>query len=586
MITYKRLQALLLKRFNIPRERDFHKTVRSFTLAERAVFYFLIIIFVFSGVLLFLKVNSEFLIEIPIKGGTFSEGVVGNPRFINPALAISEADKNLTSLVFSGLVRLNPDGSVINDLADSIEVSQNGLTYTVHLHEDAVFHDGQPITAEDVVFTIQKITDPVTKSPRRGNWEGVTVEKTGDYTLNFVLKGAYGPFINNLTIGILPKHIWKNVSDDEFSFSQFNTLPVGSGPYKVVSVERNNGGIPNYYLLSPFEEVIGKAPFIENLEFKFYPSEEELISAYKSGSVRSFSGISPDKVAELKNDPHIISSPLSRIFAVFFNQNQSKVLAQKEVRRALNLAAPQEKIIKDVFYGYATPIDGPLPAGLFSWSTAKREIGLDERIIEAQEILSKAGWKLNEQTQVLEKKSGSSKMSLSFSISTGDAPELRAVANKLIEAWGKLGARVEVLVFETGDLNQNVIRPRRFDALLFGEVVGRDADVYPFWHSSQRNDPGLNVSLYANSRADKYLETARSANDPDTAEKNYKAFSEEVATDLPAVFLYTPSFLYVLPDSVEAVSLGLLSTPQDRFAGVRDWYIDTQKVWKIFTREN
>ena len=582
MITYKKLQALFLKRFNIPREREVRKTVHSFTLAERAVFYFFVLIFIFSGALLLFKVNSEFLVEVPIRGGTLAEGVIGNPRFINPVLAISEADKNLTSLVYSGLVRITSGGQAVNDLADSVEISKDGLVYSAHLRENVVFHDGKPITAEDVIFTIQKITNPATKSPQRGNWDSINVEKVDDFSLNFTLKKAYGPFINNLSIGILPKHIWKNVSDDEFAFSQFNTLPVGSGPYKVVGVERNNGGIPNYYRLSPFEDVAGKVPYIENLEFKFYSNEKELLDAYGSGDIKSFSGVSPDKVTDLRNDTRIASSPLSRIFAVFFNQGQSKVLALKEVRQALNFTAPREEIIRDVLYGYGTPIDSPLPAGLFSWSAVQEKTNSEDNLAEAKEILSKAGWKLNEQSHVLEKKSGSSKITLSFSISTGDAPELRAVANKLIEAWGKLGAQVDILVFETGDLNQNVIRPRRFDALLFGEVVGREADVYPFWHSSQRNDPGLNISLYANSRADKYLEMARSASDLNAAEKNYKAFKEEITSDLPAVFLYTPNFLYILPNSVEALSLGLLSTPQDRFAEIRDWYIETDRVWKIF----
>lgn len=586
MINLKQLKALLLKRFSLPQERAIRQTIRRFTHAERAVFLFLASVFVLSGILLTYRVNAEFLSEVPIQGGTLTEGVIGNPRFINPVLAISEADKNLTSLVYSGLVRITPEGSVENDLADSLDVSESGLSYTAHIREDAVFHDGKPVTAEDVIFTIQKVTDPTIKSPRRGNWDGVTIEKLDDYTVRFNLKRGYSPFINNLAIGILPKHIWKNVSADEFSFSQFNTLPIGSGPYKVSSVERNSGGIPNFYRLSPFSDVVGKVPFIKNLNFRFYPSEEALVDAYKSGDVQSFGGLSPEKIKELKEDLNIVASPLSRIFAVFFNQNQSKVLADRAVRKALNLSVPRESIVESVLGGYAVPIDGPFPAGLFSWSGVSDARDYTEKFQEAEEILAKAGWKKNEETGILEKKSGSSKIQLSFSISTGDAPELRAVANLLVGAWGRLGVKVDILVFETGDLNQNVIRPRQFDALLFGEVISRDADVYPFWHSSQRNDPGLNIALYANSQADKNLEAARSASGQETIEKNYKAFAEEIASDIPASFLYTPSFLYVLPDSVKDASLGVLSTPQDRFAGIRDWYIETDRVWRIFTENN
>lgn len=171
---------------------------------------------------------------------------------------------------------------------------------------------------------------------------------------------------------------------------------------------------------------------------------------------------------------------------------------------------------------------------------------------------------------------------MSFSISTGDAPELKKVADELIASWRNLGADVQALYFETGDLNQNVIRPRNFDALLFGEVIGRDADLYPFWHSTQKSDPGLNVAMYSNTDADKFLEEARRASDPTEAEESYLSFAAEVMDDVPAVFLYTPGFVYVVPEEMQAMAIGSLAVSQDRFLGIRDWYLETNKVWKIF----
>ena len=585
---YKKLRVLLLKRFSMPKERSVRGILRSFTIAEKAVFYFFVSAFLLSGITLLWKVSDAFLIEVPIRGGTLTEGVVGNPRFINPVLAISEADKNLVTLLYSGLVRITPEGAIENDLAEEVIISPNRLIYTVRINEKARFHDGTSVSADDIIFTIQKITDPSIKSPRRGNWDGIAIEKIDEKTVSFTLKQAYTPFIYNLTVGILPKHIWKNVSDDEFSFSQFNTLPIGSGPYKVERVERNSGGIPNLYRLTPFENISNKAPFIKNLVFRFYSSEIALIEAYNTDEVESISGISPEKIAELETgSSRVISSPLPRIFAVFFNQNQSKVLLNKEVRQALNLTSPKEEIVEKILDGYATVIAGPMPAGIYSWtSVEENKLAPDERLEMAKALLDKAGWRLNPETGVLEKKSASGTMALSFSISTGDAPELRQVASELVTSWQKLGAKIDVLVFETGDLNQNVIRPRNFDALLFGEVVGRDKDPYPFWHSSQRTDPGLNIALYANSRADKYLDNARSADDPEVIEESYKAFAKELEGDIPAVFLYTPSFLYVVPRKIEAINLGSLTVAQDRFLSIADWYIETDKVWKIFANQN
>lgn len=572
----------------MPKEHSIRRILRSLTIAEKAFFFFFVSVFLLSGAILLWKVNNAYLISIPITGGTLTEGVVGNPRFINPVLAISEADRSLVSLIYSGLVRITSKGEITNDLAEEVSISKNRLVYTVRLKENARFHDDTKITADDVIFTIQKIINLNIKSPRKGDWDGVAVERIDERTVSFTLKQSYTPFIYNLTVGILPKYIWKNVSDDEFSFSQLNTFPIGSGPYKVKKVERNSGGIPNLYRLIPFKNGSNKIPFINNLIFKFYPSEISLIEAYNAQEVESISGISPDRVPELKTDnAHIISSPLPRVLAVFFNQTQSKVLLNKEVRQALDMTSPKEEIIHKILGGYATAIAGPMPAGNYSWSRAEEnKLTQEERLKTAKALLEKEGWHANQKTGVLEKKSTSGTITLSFSISTGSASELRQVAGELATEWRKLGAEINILVFETGDLNQNVIRPRKFDSLLFGTVVGRDRDLYPFWHSSQRIDPGLNIALYANNHADKYLDNARSAGDPKVTEENYKAFAKELELDQPAIFLYTPSFLYVVPKKIKAVNLDSLTVSQDRFLSITDWYIETNKVWKIFANEN
>jgi len=583
---YSELRALLMRRFDIPKERLVRKAIRSFTIAEKTVFYFLAGIFIFSALVMLFKVNFAFMSAVPVRGGSLTEGVVGTPRFINPVLAISDADKNLSILVYSGLVRNTSSREVINNLADDISISDDRLTYTAHIRPDALFQDGRRVTADDVLFTIQKIQNPSLKSPLFGDWNGISVEKIDDATISFTLKKPYTPFISNLAVGILPKHIWKNVTDDEFSFSQFNILPVGSGPYKIKTVERNSGGIPNYYNLEASSNVDGWMPYISNLIFKFYSNQTNLLNAYSAGDIESVAGISALEASDFKKaGARIVSSPLSRIFGVFFNQSQSKPLLDKAVRQALDLSAPKEDIVNNILHGYGTPIDGPFPAGLFSWSDDRR-LGTNyaERLIEAEEVLKKGGWTKNETTGFLEKKSKSDTLVLSFSISTGNTPELRAVGEALKEAWSKLGARVDLQVYETSDLNQNVIRPRKFDALLFGEVINRNADVYSFWHSKERTDPGLNIALYTNSTVDKLLDNARSAKSLDALEKNAMALDKEIRNDVPAVFLYTPSFIYVVPEKVKNVSLSKLSNIQDRFQDIRSWYIETDRVWQLFNK--
>ncbi len=575
------LLTLSRKRFNLPKKNAVNKVINSFTHAERTIFFVSAVLFVMSGFALSAEVSSAFLEKIPTEGGTLVEGVVGNPRFINPILALSEADKNLSALVYSGLMRLDENGKIVPDLSEIVTLSPDKLSYTVTIKEGARFHDGTPVLADDVVFTISKISDSLIKSPRKGNWDGVSIEKLDEKTVVFRLKKPYAPFIYNLTTGIIPKHIWKNVTADEFAFSQFNTLPIGSGPYKVRRVERDSGGIPDYYELEPSSADTGKA-FIKNFIFRFYSSEDELVDAYRRGEVESVSGFSPEMLEDADREGvRVIETPLPRVFALFFNQTKSQVLRDRSVREALSLTAPKERIVEEVFQGFASAISGPLPAGLYSWTTATDSRTLEEKMSDAKGILSKAGWKEGVDG-ILEKKSKDETIRLSFSISTGDASELRKTAELLAAAWRPLGVEVKILSFETGELNQSVIRPRQFEALLFGELVGRDRDLYSFWHSSQRNDPGLNIALYANSKADKFMEEARGASSLEEAETVIKALNDEIVRDIPAIFLYTPNFLYLLPEKVKAAEESVLVASHERFSTIRDWYIETDKVWKIF----
>ncbi len=386
-------------------------------------------------------------------------------------------------------------------------------------------------------------------------------------------------------MGILPEHIWKSLDSDQFAASLFNTEPIGSGPYKIYKVKRNSGGVPTYYQLTPFNKYALGEPYIKNLLLSFFTNDEDAIEAYINKDIESISSIPPEKIAEIvRNGTKIETSSLPRVFGVFFNQNQAPVLINKEVRMALNMVVDKNRIVKDVLSGYASEIDGPLPFGSFAQEedTSSAE-ETSSKVDEAISLLTKNGWTLNTTTGTMEKKTKKDTTTLSFSIYTGDAPELKQTALILQEEWQKIGAHVDVKIFETGDLNQNIIRPRKYDALLFGEVIGRDFDLYPFWHSSQRNDPGLNISMYVNSKADKLLEEMRSITDTTIKREKYDAFEQLIRDDVPAIFTYTPDFIYLVPEKLKNLKLGKAITPEERFINVNEWYIETDKVWKIFT---
>jgi len=587
---------------NQPRPRrgsSILKYISNFSATEKAIFGIFTIAALISALVMAKMVNDYFSIEVPAHGGTLNEGIVGLPRTINPILAITDADRDISALVYSGLAKY-VDGKLVTDLAQTYKISEDGYTYSFTLKPKLRFHDGTALTTEDIAFTIQKIQDPALKSPRRADWADVVVKVISPTEIEFTLKQPYSPFLSNTTIGIIPKHIWGSVSDDQFIFSQYNMEPIGSGPYEYDSVSRNSGGIPTTYTLSASSGYYGRKPYISTIIFNFFEDEATALIALDQGVIDSLSAISPYAAAKLAADsaqPYtIVSSPLPRVFGIFFNQNESTVLADKIVRQALDMSIDRTDLIDRVLSGYGVPITGAVPsievkkhstapvASSTPLSLSTTTDTIRPEIRAAAQLLEKNGWKKNTDGIYTKKPAKTAAITLAFDIYTADSVDLKKAAEIVRDTWNELGAQVTVKVYETTDLYQNVIRTRKYDALLFGEAIGKDRDMYAFWHSSQRNAPGLNIAMYTNSKADKLLEEIRASNDEAIRANKYRAFDELIRADIPALFLYMPEFIYAIPRTLHDVDLNSTTIPSDRWNGIREWYLETEHVWNIFNR--
>jgi peptide/nickel transport system substrate-binding protein len=570
--------------------RKINITIASFTKKEWRIFGTLLVILVVSTILILNNINNSFMVSIPRNGGSLSEGVIGTPRFVNPVLAFSDVDRDLVSLIYSGLMRKDTTGNFVNDLAESYEVSSDGLTYTFKIKDDAFFQDGSPVTADDVVFTINEIKDPVIKSPRKGNWDGVTVQKIDNKTVAFNLKQPYASFLENTTLGIMPAKLWNN---SPIELNSLNTSPVGSGPYQVDKLSKQSSGIIENYKLASFDKFELGKPYIKNLNLNFYANENELISALENGDVEQISSITPASAETLKEKGYRVeSSVLPRVFGLFFNQSQNQIFTDKAVVKAINQIIDKDRIVREVLDGYGVVINDPIPPNMIEYqklSNQSRASHADD-VKNAVDALGKDGWKLNAdgvlEKSTTDKNKKKSATTLQFSISTGNAPELSKAAELIREDLAEAGIRVEVKTFEIGNLNQSVIRPRKYDALFFGEIINDESDLFAFWHSSQRKDPGLNVALYTNSKVDKILEDASVTIDEKARIQKYAQFESEIAKDLPAVFLYSPNFIYVVSKNISGLNIDHLTTPQDRFLNVYSWYTEKDNVWKIFSKTN
>ncbi len=574
-----------MRNFKLPSKKQINSVFLSFSKKERVVFAGLLAILLLSTILILESINRSLLTQVPLQGGSVSIGIVGVPRFINPVLANSQADLDLVSLIYSGLMRKNENGELIPDLAKKYEQSENGLIYTFTLKDNLYFQDGKPVTSDDILFTINNIKDGIIESPHKIHWSGINIEKLDEKTVKFILKQPYASFLANTTLGIMPAHLWSNTP---LELNNANTNPVGTGPYMISKTDKQSTGIINYYKLTPFKKFALGKPYIKNINLHFYQNEDNLVKALLNKEIDQTSSITPLNAEILKEKNfQIKSSVLGRVFGLFFNQNQNQLFVNKIVVNAINQAIDKEKIVREVLLGYGVVIDGPIPPNMTKYNKPPTETNTPHQEIlqKIKDDLSKDGWKKGvdgflEKIVTENKKKVTKK--LEFSISTGNTEELAKTAELIRQDLQAVGIKVEIKTFETGNLNQNVIRPRKYDALLFGEVINNESDLFAFWHSSQRKDPGLNVATYTNVKIDKILEDASITVDEQSRIKKYTQFSDEIKKDMPAVFLYSPDFVYVMPRDLKGSKIDNMTNPGDRYQNVYSWYTETEKIWKIF----
>ena len=515
----------------------------------------------------------------PKIGGQYREGILGQPRYINPVLAqTNDADRDLVQLIYSSLFKYDGQGNIIPDLAESYTIKENGLSYFISLKKNILWHDQEPLTVNDVIFTIKAIQNPENKSPLRNNWQNVEVEKIDNFTLCLKLKTVYAPFLHNLTIGILPEHIWSGISAANFPLAEYNLKPIGSGPYQFKEFSKSQNGKIESIELARNENFYLQSPFIKKIILKFYNNQDKLIEAYQKRQIDGLNTISIGKLAKLKNSLNIHQINLPIYYAVFFNQTKSKALADKTVRLALAYATNKREIIDKVLKGKGIIVDSPLLPGCLGHTSETKVY--DFALEHARNILEAAGWTDQDNDGIREKKTKDEETKLEITLIASDWPEIEQTGQLIKEQWEKIGAKINLEIIDSAALQQDYLRPRQYQALLFGEALGADPDPFAFWHSAYRKDPGLNLAFYQNKKVDKLLEEARQTLDKEKRAAKYVEFQELLIEDLPAVFLFSPTYLYPVNKKVKGISIEKLAIHSYRFSQVENWYIKTKRVWK------
>lgn len=529
---------------------------------------------------LLLSLSRWASVEVPAPGGNVREGVVGNPRFFNPLLATLPAERDITRLVFAGLTRLEASGEFVPDLAQEIaRLPDDPTQYRVVLRENARFHDGTPLTSEDVVFTYRIAQDPAYTPTLAGRYIGIKLTAESERTIIFSFPQAVAhQALDLLRLGILPRHIWENTAPETFATHPANLKPVGAGPFVFTGLTRDENSNIAQVSLRSWRDAPRQLK-ISSLQFLFFPTRDQLENALANGAIDTTANLSLSTFSSLP--PRVqqrhaqYQRPTNRVFALFYNQNQEAALKDVRARRALDLLIDRRQLIENVLKSEAWATRGPLPpTEAFQPPTVS-----PEQRAQAESLLQEAGWKQGEDGKWRFGKDTSE--GFAIVIRTGTQQPLPRVAEFIANQWSSAGIPTRVETFDTGALAAEVLRPRLYEVLLFGMVVSTEGDLYPFWHASQRNDPGVNVAQYANIKVDEALEKARSA----TSTRERQAALETVVTTLleevPASFLFTPLFTYFARTDVQGVVLPpVVSAPEDRFAQIDQWYRETDTLWK------
>ncbi len=661
----------------LPTPKQWKKFFSVLSKKEESVFIFFLALSIISSLVIGINYYLENTVIKPTDGGEIKEGVIGQPRFMNPLfLSDNDADRDIVELVFSGFFKYDDNGKIINDLAKSYKIENNGKTYKIKLKKDIKWQDGKPLTADDVIFTMKIIQAPQYKSPLRVEWFGINVKKTGENEVSFNLQKRYYPFLGKLAkLKILPRHIFENISPDNFPWvlSKEKYL-IGSGPFKIKKIEKENRDSEEYIkkiVLERNNYYYGEKPYIKQFSFVFYDNFDGLLEAIKKKEIDSFPILNPKYVDAVEKEGFkLYKISLPRYFALFFNlKNENSLIREKIIRESISLLIDKDKILKKVFFREGRIVDSPILNSYFNFKkpAVNRESYNPEKAVK---LLENNGFKINPATGFREKIKKNESIIFSrnlmlgskgeevkklqeclsrdnkvypekeisgyfgkktrkavirfqekyandilkpigLSKGTGDVksltrkklnqicqskPEetiplkievatsnkfpLKEIAKLIKEDLEKYGFAVRIKEISLADLQTDVLAKRNFEALLFGEALNEIPDPFPFWHSSQKNYPGLNITGYQSKKADEYLEKARESLTKEENQKYLQLFQSQFLEDTPAVLLVRPEYLYFVSPKIKGFNIKKMSGPEKRFSQIEKVYIETARKWK------
>ena len=529
----------------------------------------------------------------PFLSRPYREGVVGHPFSISPLTARTQADRDLVALIFSGLVKNGPSGTLLPDLAESWTVDATGATWTFELRADARWHDGEPITAQDVAFTIRTLQDPEYTGPAAGSWKDATVQAIGPQTVVFTLTNPLGGFLQAATQPIAPAHLLGDVPVTSLADNPFGKNPVGTGPFALVGLDANTAELaPASFVLSDTTTGLGASqqnvdslatpapttrptalsPYLAGIEFHYFDTADDLVVAYRAGDLDAASGLPPDVAGELASSPgnRLLRYPGSTLTAVLFNLRPNRhVFTTPAIRTAFLAAIDRTALIDDAFGMVAGAANGPIPPAS-PWFDPAVAPSVDYDVPAAQKALKDAGWTKVDNAW----RRATDDAALTFELLSPDAesnPGLYAAAVAVAADWKHIGIQVTHVGLPPGEFVSDRLATADFTVAVADVTIGLDPDLYPLLASSQTLTGGSNVIGLQDPTLDGLLVAARKPGSDSERAAAYSALQVQLAKGeylLPLAFADEP---VVVRDTLQGPSLRQVSDRSDRFWDVLTW---------------
>lgn len=563
--TFRHAHRFIIKRWDKVREVQHH-----------VVFWIIIVaaIITATGVQLMWFQQSYKTTDFA-RNGTYAEAVIGPVDTLNPIFADSSAEQSVGYLLFSSLFRYDITGHLKGDLATGITVSKDGLKYTVPIRKDAVWHDGEALTVNDIIYTVDLIQNDDVRSTISG-WSDIKVTAINDFTIQFELAHPYVAFDHALTFPILPAHAFKDVQPVNVRENDFSNKPIGSGPFELQLTQVSDSSTSQVIYLVRNDEYYGDRTNLKRFQLHVYNDRQEILKALSNNEVNAATGLSASDMSGIDEQKYQIASKsiMSGVYALF--NVKSSMMQDKYIRSALQLATDKDAILekmpkasKILDYPF---IDGQVDLG---------DVKVDEYNPEkAEKVLTDKGWKKNSDG-ILEKDG----QELTLVMVTTKDDEYERVAEMLVGQWRAIGINIDAKIVDPDDKTQNVtqtiLKPRNYDILLYRLNIGADPDVFAYWHSSQLLGSGLNLSNYSNVISDDALSTARTIQSKTLRAAKYVTFAKQWVEDIPAVGLYQSTMQYVYSKQVRAIDdESIFVTSIDRYSNISDWAAGQRTVYK------